>query len=333
MATTTETVHIAMPTWYRKIRPTGRRVSGAASQSASLGRLKEAIRTTTDPRTPEASRKAALLRLVKAIHDAMFLKATGSLLRDNRLLHPDGLPAVFTSSGDSRIPSFPFYIRSDAEELYNKWAAQNFETDLMHGVRYNADSAPAIKLNYKFKREHAVVGNNGLINGQWWPAQLCAVRDGAHGSAQGGIAGRGGEGAFSIVLAEGKASNGEPYPDFDSGEEILYCGTDGEMGVATAATNLMLETYRLGNTVRVIRSSKCKEARYRPEKGFRYDGLYRITEFEILDSVKARHRFTLVREPFQDPIRFEGPGKRPTPQELREWDELWKNKKFIVSEI
>lgn len=50
-------------------------------------------------------------------------------------------------------------------------------------------------------RNSKVVGHNGLTVGQWWPFQICALRDGAHGSMMAGIAGGENEGAFSIVVS------------------------------------------------------------------------------------------------------------------------------------
>lgn len=46
-------------------------------------------------------------------------------------------------------------------------------------------------------------GHNGLANGQCWPTQLAAVRDGAHGCLMAGIAGTGDEGAYSVVVSGG----------------------------------------------------------------------------------------------------------------------------------
>ena len=46
-----------------------------------------------------------------------------------------------------------------------------------------------------------VVGHNGLTVGQWWPRRICALRDGAHGSSMGGIAGSANTGAYSIVVS------------------------------------------------------------------------------------------------------------------------------------
>ena len=46
-----------------------------------------------------------------------------------------------------------------------------------------------------------VVGHNGLTVGQWWPYRICALRDGAHGATQSGIAGSAKSGAYSVVVS------------------------------------------------------------------------------------------------------------------------------------
>jgi hypothetical protein len=46
-----------------------------------------------------------------------------------------------------------------------------------------------------------VFGHNGLSIGDWWPMQICVLRDGAHGSRMGGISGSIEEGAWSIIVS------------------------------------------------------------------------------------------------------------------------------------
>lgn len=50
-------------------------------------------------------------------------------------------------------------------------------------------------------RNTKVFGHNGLEVGTWWPRQICALRDGAHGSMNGGIHASKTQGAFSVVIA------------------------------------------------------------------------------------------------------------------------------------
>jgi hypothetical protein len=50
------------------------------------------------------------------------------------------------------------------------------------------------------KREFKVFGHNGIQIGQWWPRQICALRDGAHGNKGGGISRGKDSGVRSVVL-------------------------------------------------------------------------------------------------------------------------------------
>jgi len=103
----------------------------------------------------------------------------------------------------------------------------------------------------------------------------------------------------------------------NSCQTIEYCGTASETSEPTKNTALLDESYRKKKQIRVIRAVK-KGSKYAPKEGFRYDGLYEITEKEILDSVKAMSRFSMKRVKGQDPIRFQGPEMRPTGIELTE---------------
>ena len=102
----------------------------------------------------------------------------------------------------------------------------------------------------------------------------------------------------------------------------LCAGVDSDNGNVTADTQLMLDTVGK-HPVRLIRSSKLN-SKYKPVKGFRYDGLYDVTGYEMLDppnSLRQRYRFTLERRRDQDPIRGgSGPERRPTTQEDAEYD-------------
>ena len=53
------------------------------------------------------------------------------------------------------------------------------------------------------KRDAKVFGHNGLDVGQWWPMQIVALFNGAHGSKIGGISGNSQTGAYSIVTSGG----------------------------------------------------------------------------------------------------------------------------------
>lgn len=98
-----------------------------------------------------------------------------------------------------------------------------YGTDIMRGIRvHTSGSMVKRSLDPCFPtRNSKVEGHNGLSVGQWWPYQICALRDGAHGSMMAGIAGGENEGAFSILVSGGKYTD----LDTDNGTTLLYTGS------------------------------------------------------------------------------------------------------------
>lgn len=73
--------------------------------------------------------------------------------------------------------------------------------------------------------------------------------------------------------------------------------------------------------VRVLRSAGLPSGnRWRPARGFRYDGLYDVLGFEVLDARKGIHRFRLKRQDGQDEIRCQGLAARPTAEDVSAFD-------------
>lgn len=327
---------LQLPEWYAKLPKPATRSRGSAGIDQQLSNLKRLIakceKAASTPR--ESLRAQEFKEVTDAIHHAMFLPVTAKLLRANALLHPAGLPLLFHSS--TSVPAtLPFYIKLDAEELYNKWCAADFEPDLLRGLvvgkgkNENLGRVKATSDNldrtYKGRVRGIYFGNGTLVNGQWWPTQLCTLRDGAHNSAQAGICGKDGNGAYSIVI-----SGDAKYPDIDEGDEVWYCGTDTEGKGLTANTQRMIESVN-NKPVRVIRSFNAKNKALAPRKGFRYDGLYDVKSFEVLDKSKERHRFHLVRQAGQDPLRAgDGLEARPSEQELAAYAEIQRTRGYLV---
>jgi hypothetical protein len=322
------------PEWYTKIKKDGNFVRAAKQNKkngqliAILDRLKGNIRLCE-----EASPKANMDRLFNDLRfdlhkiefvdfeDPAILRGLGML--DNRI----GLPRIFDSDF-SRNVEYPWDIKADAKQLYNRWWLGVLSVDLLRGIKraYNKrkeGKRNADSIDKDFKRLDANhYGQGNLVNGQWWPTQLCTLRDGAHGSAQGGIYGEKERGVYSIVL-----SGGHNYGDEDNGDVIKYSGTDSKDGKATENTLRMIETCGMPENekepVRVIRSSNLKKENiYRPERGFRYDGLYDIVALEEVKKTPGNYIFTLMRRRGQDPIRWTGVEIRPTEQEKGAYQKL-----------
>ena len=224
--------------------------------------------------------------------------------------------------------AYPWDIRSDAEALYVRWKTGNLDNfDLLHGIdafKKTRKEGGAVQLTKNLTKgidrvSCEYVGAGALFNGQWFAQQICAIRDGAHGEMEAGIHGVRNLGAVSIVMSSGG------YKDVDEGETVYYCGTASKTAEPSRGTKYMLETFEKNNPVRLLRSSAMKASNpYRPKGGLRYDGLYEITDVEVLDEITAMHRFKLVRQQGQHPIRYKGEEKRPTDQQLEQFKKIRK---------
>ncbi|XP_038901576.1 E3 ubiquitin-protein ligase ORTHRUS 2-like isoform X3 [Benincasa hispida] len=126
--------------------------------------------------------------------------------------------------------------------------------------------------------------NQGVLVGECWEDRLECRQWGAHFPHIAGIAGQSNIGAQSVVLSGGYQD------DEDHGEWFLYTGSGGRDLSGNKRTskdqsfdqkfekyNKALQVSCLkGYPVRVVRSHKEKRSSYAPEKGLRYDGIYRI---------------------------------------------------------
>lgn len=240
---------------------------------------------------------------------------SGVLIRKSRILEDEGLPAIFEAAPSQ----YPWDIRADSRMLYNKWVVGQLDPHLLRGIddkkATNSDGktfkSRSFAKDYGGRITPNYVGEGNLINGMWWPLQICAMRDGAHGEIEAGIHGQVGFGAYSIVVSEGG------YRNVDGGTSLEYCGTSGSNGEPSMGTKLLKESFALGNPIRVLRSSGLASTNpYRPAKGLRYDGIYEISGYEILDISKSMHRFSLERCEGQDPIRYKGVEARPSSEEI-----------------
>ena len=322
------------PKWYTDLpKPKGTREAHESGSETALQRMKDHIKKAKISRQPSLYND-----ILEDLHRLIFLPVSDKLLRKTRMLdNHDGLPQLFDNEFSGGV-NWPWYIKADAEELYNKWCAKIFETDLYRGLirggKGTGNSADRLAkddgghFRLMNPRQH---GNGRLINGSWYPSQLAVLRDGGHGASQGGITASPKDGAFSVIMAGGMDPKGRPYPNVDNGNEVLYCGTDNtnaEIDAPSHDTKAMLVNHEEGKPVRLFRSSNLNN-RYAPELGFRYDGLYSVAGYEKMDpegEKRNRHRFKLVRCPGQDPIRSEGPAKRPTVQEIDEYEKDKKNR-------
>ncbi|KAF2627670.1 hypothetical protein BU25DRAFT_341120 [Macroventuria anomochaeta] len=299
----------SMPTWYTSVsqQSLAQLDRRRPQELAAIDALKDCIR-----RCEQEGDKSKLTKeyndLRNHIHKAEIkLDMDKVKAKKTRILTEMGLPRIFNKYAD-----FPWDLKADAWYLYERWMNEDFEQDILRGiVTVKGKDRNGDRLDRAYTTKHPkdpkIIGNNGAVIGQWWPSQLCAVRDGVHGAPQGGIYGDKDRGAYSIVLSGGG------YHDRDDGDTIEYSGTEGSNFEIKAATQSMITSAKLGNHIRVLRSSQLpKSNKYRPSCGLRYDGLYQIKSYKEVDLEKQMYRFHLERVPDQEPIRFEGVTMRPT---------------------
>ena len=327
--------------WYSNISSNGRKhcrehLIEVRKIIAVVRKIRSLPQTGIGPRADRVvsssdDKESLLVELRDLLHRAEFWYFINPpLLKDSRVLEENGLPAIFTN--DDGV--FPPDILEDAAALYKRWMAGNLDPELLRGLVVNRrrnkttekeNLARAFDKTYDYIVSCNYVGNGELTNGQWWPLQMCAIRDGAHGETEAGIHGSPDRGAHSIVLSGGAPPGGKAYEDHDTGEIIQYCGTAGKEGKPTARTQYMLKSQKTGNPIRVLRTHKLADSNpYRPAMGIRYDGVYKITGCKLLDQKTHMYQFVLRRIPGQHPIRSSGPGARPTVQEQQRYKEIRK---------
>ncbi|CAH9138695.1 unnamed protein product [Cuscuta epithymum] len=172
--------------------------------------------------------------------------------------------------------------------------------------------------------EHDPQRNLGVLVGESWEDRLECRQWGAHFVHVAGIAGQGDYGAQSVALSGGYVD------DEDHGEWFLYTGSGGRDLSGNKRTNkdqafdqkfergneALRVSCRKGYPVRVVRSFKEKRSSYAPEKGVRYDGIYRIEKCWRKDGIQGYKvcRYLFVRcdnEPA--PWTSDHIGDRPRP--------------------
>jgi putative restriction endonuclease len=121
----------------------------------------------------------------------------------------------------------------------------------------------------------------GVPEGMWFPTRQALHDAGVHKPLQAGISGSEREGADSIVLSGGYED------DRDNGDVIWYIGQGGQdpdtreqvsHQLLTRQNKALALSCDKGLPVRVIRGAGHRSM-YSPTSGYRYDGLYNVTEY------------------------------------------------------
>ncbi|KFX98086.1 hypothetical protein O988_04539 [Pseudogymnoascus sp. VKM F-3808] len=300
--------------WYEKINMREKYSRGDLQSVAYIRTLCQSYIGARD----SSEREKITTELRTKLHEMEFFRCiSGIIIKKSRILEDDGLPRIFDNQDGVE---FPLDLCADAKALYLRWIVGDLDSHLLRGITTEKGQLESgmkrtshkLDKKYPLKKSANVVGDNCLVNGQWWPNRICALRDGAHGEQEAGIHGQIGKGTYSVVVAQGG------YADEDKEMAIEYCGTQSENSIPTKNTKLLLESYESKQPLRVLRAEN-KNSRFAPKKGVRYDGLYTVVEYTILDAETAMYRFSLRRCKDQDPIRYRGPEARPTSQELKQY--------------
>lgn len=262
---------------------------------------------------------------------------TRSLLEESNILSVLADFFRWMIDNDKSYRTVPLTIRYDLEWLKRKWRKGDWDlTDSLRGIHVDRwHLGRSIDRKWKFyKRNWRRFGNNGLIPGETWPHQIAIMRDGGHGAPEAGISGIRGEGATSLILSDPERR--EDYADIDKGDRVKYVSTANTTPTPTYCTGLLIASYEWhvlrekikgecedekleekekrrvnGRPVRLFRSWRLSEKnKWRPRSGFRYDGLYDVTDSELIDPDRALYRFTLERQEGQGEIRVDQPDEQ-----------------------
>jgi len=253
------------------------------------------------------------------------METTPHAIQQSRLVTDDTFPLIYEESMALHY-HYPSDVRDIARSLHSRWYNGDTDGHLLRGIittkgtnsKQRTFRFHALDPNYPFSVNCNYFGAGNLYNGQWFPLQIAAKRDGAHGDIEAGIHGQKGKGAYSIVVS------GSGYANIDNGLTLQYCGTQGTKDAPTANTKLMLLSHRNQTPIRVLRSSNLPQSnKYRPSIGLRYDGLYLIDDFELLNPQKATYRFNMTRVAGQSYIRCTGDSRRPGPEEVEAHRKIW----------
>src|SRR5271170_2813834 len=281
-------------------------------------------------------------RLIKIIHfcgrlgenakplldELKMAKAFKTALKHSRLI-ADGIPPqivmlleAWTAGQYNLAPADNAAISDDDSDIESDASLSDDESeaesidgsmDAMRGIiiKRGRSGMKVYTINKAYQRPANVFGHNGLKVGDWWPMQICALRDGAHGSRMGGIAGKASLGAYSVII-----SGGGGYEDTDAGHTVWYTGSGkpGEDQSLTTGNQALINSSHTKYPIRVLRASKAT-SRFAPSRGLRYDGLYEVTEYDYVANHQGQrvYKFELVRSRNQPDIKL----NVPTPADLR----------------
>lgn len=119
------------PIWYRELKVKNSRGKDQGDTDILLKSLRTQITKCQQNPFPHKLQLAAFAEVRNRLHSLVFREVNASMLKLNRILHNDeGLPQLFDEQYTNGV-DWPFDIRADAHELYNKWSRRVFDTHLL----------------------------------------------------------------------------------------------------------------------------------------------------------------------------------------------------------
>lgn len=230
----------------------------------------------------------------------------------------------------------PWDIYEDLLVILRKWELNDFGVRPHRGFIRNPRGRWVPYPDWQFRRDARFFGHGHLVNGQRFASRYQLWNEGGHAAVVAGIAGTERDGAYSVVMGLHSPASKLVYADVDCGEVIYYMSTalpgeEGELPTnvrdhddedldvdaaeATRGAKALMRSHETGTPVRVFRSWKAsKKVPDRPNKGFRYDGLYKVVDYECLQNRRQIYRFKMIRlRDGQGPIRGVRQQRRDTP--------------------
>jgi hypothetical protein len=223
----------------------------------------------------------------------------------------------------------PWEISERLTIIFRKWQQGDFGVRPHRGFMRNDQNRWVRDPEYPHGRDGRFFGEGPFVNGQRFASRRQLVLEGGHAATQAGIAGTTTDGAYSIVMGLHFPDKKKVYADVDCGTTIYYLSTalkggsdrdvleshikkpgwdaidTGEDREKTKGAKALLKSHETKKPVRVFRSWKAaKIVPNRPAPTeLRYDGLYRVVDYEVINPVLMVHRFKMVRVPGQGPLR------------------------------
>ena len=251
--------------------------------------------------------------LVKYINDQLYFWKNGNPdIKVNLILTSvKGGPLITTKEGHQYLEKYDFAgIEGPGWQEGKHWTdndPQTYGLEVQVITKSNGKYDSPLKPKPGNLSNEVIKGNKsempfGHIDGTK-EGQVFANREelglsGIHTPPQAGIWGRQNEGSASIVLSGGYAD------DIDDGDYILYTGQGGQD--KPGGNQVRDQEFTLGNRalqlnkeynlpLRVTRGYQVEKG---PDEGYRYDGLYYVTEYERVEGKEGFQicRFHLQRE-------------------------------------